>query len=105
METKTCKVCERELPEVDFPMGRYGIRIGTCKECRTAALRQTKASRRTQMGGGKTTPFSDPDFDNMSVGEVVRMMGRAKKWLESRNCHITLYGDFIETRTKKLKFE
>lgn len=52
METKTCKVCERELPEVDFPMGRYGIRIGTCKECRTAALRQTKASRRTQMGGG-----------------------------------------------------
>lgn len=51
METKVCKVCGRELPETDFPMGRYGIRIGTCKECRTAALRQTKAAKRAQMGG------------------------------------------------------
>ena len=58
-----------------------------------------------QNGGGKNRPFSDPDFDNLSVGEVVRLMGRAKKWLESRNCRITLYGDFIETKTKKLKFE
>lgn len=41
----------------------------------------------------------------MSIGEVVRLMGRAKKWLESRNCKITLYGDFIETKTRKLKFE
>ncbi len=41
----------------------------------------------------------------MSIGEVVRLMGRAKKWLESRNCKITLYDDFIETKTKKLKFE
>lgn len=24
METKVCKVCGRELPETDFPMGRYG---------------------------------------------------------------------------------
>ncbi len=60
---------------------------------------------RAQVRGGKQAPFSDPDFDNMSIGEVVRLMGRAKKWLESRNCKITLYGDFIETKTKKLKFE
>lgn len=57
METKVCKVCGRELPETDFPMGRYGIRIGTCKECRTAALRQTKAAKRAQMGGVKPLPF------------------------------------------------
>lgn len=60
---------------------------------------------RAQVGGGKQAFFSDPDFDNMSIGEVVRLMGRAKKWLESRNCKITLYGNFIETKTKKLKFE
>lgn len=56
-------------------------------------------------GGGKTAPFSDPDFANMSIGEVVRLMGRAKQWLESRGCRITLHGDFIETKTRKLKFE
>lgn len=65
---------------------------------------QTRYDRINSVGG-KTAPFSDPDFDNLSVGEVVRLMGRAKKWLESRNCRITLYGDFIETKTKKLKFE
>lgn len=106
MSTKICKICGRELPETEFPLTKSGTRCTTCRECRTAALRQNKATKRAQIGGGgKTAPFSDPDFDNLSVGEVVRLMGRAKKWLESRNCHITLYGDFIETKTKKLKFE
>lgn len=57
METKVCKVCERELPETDFPIGRGGIRIGTCRECRTAALRETKAAKHAQMGGVKPLPF------------------------------------------------
>lgn len=105
MGTKVCKACGRELPETDFPISKGGTRISTCKECRAAAMRETRANRRAQMRGGKTAPFSDADFDNLSVGEVVRLMGRAKKWLESRNCRITLYGDFIETKTKKLKFE
>lgn len=105
METKTCKVCERELPEVDFPMGRYGIRIGTCKECRTAALRQTKASRRTQMGGVKPLPFQIPDFDGKEPREVLQLMGRAKKWLESRGYVIQLSGEYHETKIRKLKFE
>lgn len=102
METKTCKACGRELPETEFPYGKGGKRIGVCRECRAAARRLTMMTYRENWGG-KDQPFSDPDFDNLSVGEVVRMMGRAKKWLESRNCRITLYGDFIET--KKLKFE
>lgn len=105
METKTCKVCERELPLADFKMTRWGAFAGVCRECTAAKRRETTANNRAQMGGGKLPPFSDPSFDNMSIGEVVRLMGRAKKWLESRNCHITLYGDFVETKTKKLKFE
>lgn len=105
METKICKVCGRELPESDFPMGRGGIRVGVCKECRTAALRETKALKRNQIGGGKTTPISDADFDGKDPGEVIRMMGRARKWLESRGFIIHLDGEFHETKIRKLKFE
>lgn len=105
METKVCKVCERELPDTDFPIGRGGIRIGTCRECRTAALRETKAAKHAQMGGGKTTPFSDSAFDGQTVGDVWRLMCRAEKWLESRGCVITLDGEFHETKVRKLKKE
>lgn len=102
METRECKVCGRELPLTDFRMTKGGGRAGTCNGC--IAERRAQA-RYDRIKSGGTAPVSDPDFDNLSVGEVVRLMGRAKKWLESRNCHITLYGDFIETKTKKLKFE
>lgn len=53
MGTQICKVCGRELPDTDFPMNRWGKRAATCKECRTNALRQTKARNRAQVGGGK----------------------------------------------------
>lgn len=107
METRTCKVCGRELPQADFPIGKGGVRIGTCKECRAAALRQTIAAKRAQATGGegKTAPFSDPDFDGKEPGEVMRMMGRAKKWLESRGFVIQLSGEYHETKIRKLKFE
>lgn len=52
MKTKVCKACGRELPEADFPMSKGGIRINTCRECRSAAMRETKANRRVQIGGG-----------------------------------------------------
>lgn len=56
METRACKVCGRELPETNFPMGRWG-RVNTCKECRAAALRETKAAKRARMGGANRPPF------------------------------------------------
>ena len=105
METKTCKVCGRELPEADFPMNRWGRRVGVCKECRTAALRETKARNRAQSGGGRQAPFSDPDFDGKTIGDVWRLMCRAEKWLESRGCVITLDGEFREVKVRKLKKE
>lgn len=104
METKVCKSCERELPVSQFKLTRSGNPQSVCRECCADKLRETRAAH-SRGGGGNLPPFSDPSFDNMSIGEVVRLMGRAKKWLESRNCHITLYGDFVETKTKKLKFE
>lgn len=61
METRTCKVCGRELPQADFPIGKGGVRIGTCKECRAAALRQTIAAKRAQAtGGGRVKPLPFP---------------------------------------------
>lgn len=105
METKTCKECGRELALSEFRLTRGGARCSVCNGCANDKRAQTRYERAQTGGGGKTPPFSDPDFDNLSIGEVVRLMGRAKKWLESRGCKITLYGDFIETKTKKLKFE
>ena len=104
-ETKICKSCGRERPLTAYRRARGGAVCGTCNECVNEKRAQTRYDRANSGGGGNQRPFSDPDFDNLSVGEVVRMMGRAKKWLESRNCRIKLYGDFIETKTKKLKFE
>lgn len=102
MGTKICKVCGRELPHTSFRATRWGHSASTCNECITSALHETKAHRRVQPAG---TSFSDPDFDGKDPGDVWRQMCRAKKWLESRGCRITLHGDFIETKTRKLKFE
>lgn len=104
METKTCKVCGRELPPSDFRKSRWGSRVNICNECLNEKRAETRYNR-TQVGGGKTAPFSDPDFDGKEPGEVLRMMGRAKKWLESRGFVIQLSGEFHETKIRKLKFE
>lgn len=104
METKTCKVCGRELPEHDFPLNRYGGRVGVCKDCRAATARETKARNRAQMGG--VVPFSDPDFDGKTPGEVWRLMCRAEKWLNSREGYLVrLEGEYHETKIRKLKKE
>lgn len=105
MITKICKVCGRELPEDMFMRTKSGGLTNTCRECRTAALRANREFKRAQVGGGKQTPFSDPDFDGKEPGEVMRMMGRAKKWLESRGFVIQLSGEYHETKIRKLKFE
>lgn len=63
-----------------------------------------KAARQAQRGS-KTAPFSDPDFDGKTIGDVWRQMCRAQKWLESRGCVITLDGEFHETKIRKLKKE
>lgn len=105
METKICKVCGRELPETYFPMGRYGVRIGTCKECRANALRETKALKRNQIGGGKTAPFSDPNLDGKEPREVIDTMVRCRKWLESRGFEITMTCIYKEVKIRKIRLE
>lgn len=103
METRTCKVCGRELPETNFPMGRWG-RVNTCKECRAAALRETKAAKRARMGG-KPAPFSDPDFDGKDPREVIDTMVRCRKWLESRGFEIAMSCVYKKVKIIKIKLE
>lgn len=104
MITKFCKVCGRELPEADFRLAKGGVRLSTCNACINVKRAQTRYER-AQVGGGRQAPFSDPDFDGKEPGEVIRMMGRAKKWLESRGFVIQLSGEYHETKIRKLKFE
>lgn len=104
METKTCKVCGRELPLTSYHRIRSGNLTETCNECINEKRAQTRYDR-INSGGGKTAPFSDPDFDGQTIGDVWRQMCRAKKWLESRGCKIVLQGEFHETKIRKLKVE
>ena len=104
METKICKVCGRELPVTDFRLSKGGARCSVCNGC-VAEKRAQSRYERSQIGGGKTAPVSDELFDGKEPGEVMRMMGRAKKWLESRGYVIQLSGEYHETKIRKLKFE
>ena len=104
METKICKVCGRELPWTEFRLTKGDVRAATCNACINEKRAQTRYER-AQMGGGKQQPFSDTDLDNKEPREVLQLMGRAKKWLESRGFVIQLSGEYRETKIRKLKFE
>ena len=104
METRTCINCGRELPVTSFRLSKGGARVATCNECINEKRAETRY-KHSQIGGGKTAPFSDPDFDGKTIGDVWRLMCRAEKWLESRGCVITLDGEFHETKIRKLKKE
>lgn len=68
---------------------------------RNARNRATRASSR----GVDAVPLSDPAFDSLQPGDVIRLMGRAKRWLESRGFLITLRGEYHKTIVKPLKFD
>lgn len=106
METKKCNTCGRELP-LDHFSKRGDTYYGTCRECKAEKYRDTLYAKTVGKsgGGGSLPPFSDPDFDGKTIGEVWRMMYRAKKWLDSRGCKITLDGEYHEVIIKKLKPE
>lgn len=102
METKTCKDCGRELALNEFRLTRGGARCSVCNGCANDKRAQTRYER-IQTGGGKTPPFSDPDFDGRDPGEVWRQMCRAEKWLTSRGYTIQLDGEYREVKIRKLK--
>lgn len=52
METKTCKVCGRELPLTDYRKVKGGGYGSTCKECFLEALKEAHYQRKIGGGGG-----------------------------------------------------
>lgn len=97
--TKVCKCCGDELPISQFKIQRGCVRSNTCTPCWSYKIKETKrlhsAERREQ-------PFYDAEFDGKQPVEVIQLMSRAKKWLESRGYEITLRGKY--TVTKEVKF-
>lgn len=66
METKTCKICERELPIASFRASRWGNPTNICKECIAAKCRET---RRENHGGGICVPFPTPTSMEKSLAK------------------------------------
>lgn len=99
-QTKICKECERELPLKVFRITRGGTRCSVCNECSTAKRNETRLKNRG--GGAELRPFYDADFEGKQPVEVIQLMSRAKKWLESRGYEITLRGKY--SITKEVKF-
>lgn len=105
METKICTSCEQELPLSSFVRVKGGGLSKMCRQCRSESFKDGWATKKEKLGGGgKLPPFSDPDFDGKEPGEVIRLMGRAQRWLESRGYTIRLDGEYTETKVHKLKF-
>lgn len=97
-DMKICRDCGRELPIGSFRRNRWGTHSNSCKECINLG---TRASRSRP---SPAPTYSDPEFDGQTIGDVFRLMGRVKRWLESRGCTITLSGEYTETKTHKLKY-
>lgn len=103
METKKCSKCGRELPLTEFNR-RAASPDGLqhwCKDCvRESQKGNTTRSILDAIGG-----YSDPDFDGKQPVEVIQLMSRAKRWLESRGYTITLKGEYREVEVRQVKFQ
>lgn len=103
METTTCKVCGRDLPLSAFANNRYGTPLSTCRECINDKRAQTRYER--AQTGGKTAPFSDELLDGKQPREVIDLMVRCRKWLESRGYEIAMSCIYKEIKVRKIKLE
>lgn len=105
METKKCTKCGRELPLTEFykrALSPDGLRLW-CKDCTRESLKRTAA--RPILNANEGLKYSDPDFDGKQNVEVIQLMSRAKRWLESRGYAITLKGEYREVKVRQVKFQ
>lgn len=100
METKVCRECGRELPIERFQKVRGGIRIGTCKECMSLIRKENKQKKLDAIEQQRKAYYAE--FDGKEPVEILKLMGRAKNWLEARGYEVTLRA--IYTIKKEVKF-
>lgn len=76
METKTCKVCGRELPLTSYRRTRSGNLTETCNECINEKRAESRY-RRAQIGGARPLLFQiRTSTDRPSATHGVRCAGR-----------------------------
>lgn len=101
-ETKVCQKCGRELNIFAFKTTAFGTRARTCNDC---VREKREENRIAKIEAQKPTgPVSDPEFDNLQPREVIDIMSRGKKWLESRGYTIVLRGEYREVKIHAVKF-
>lgn len=101
METKVCEFCERELPVDSYRRIRGGHFVKTCKECESLKRNEVKEQKRIEIERQRSAYIAE--FEGKEPVDVLHLMGRAKKWLESRGYEIVLRGSL--TIRKEIKFE
>lgn len=101
METKVCDFCERELPKESYRKIRGGSCVNTCKECEALKRRETKEERLAEIERRRNMYIAE--FEGKEPVDVLQLMGRAKKWLESRGYEIVLRGSLMVK--KEIKFD
>lgn len=100
--TRVCKECGRELPITNFKVTRNGTRVFVCNACVAEKYRINREAKRLITDAAAVT--SDPQFDGKQPREVIDMMSRGKRWLESRGYTITLRGEYREVKVHTIKF-
>lgn len=100
METKVCKECERKLPIEQFQRVRGGIRVGVCKECTSLIRKENKRKKLDAIEQQRKAYFAE--FEGKEPVEILKLMGRAKDWLEARGYEVTLRATY--TIRKEVKF-
>lgn len=103
--TQICRECGEELPPEAFGITKKGTRFKTCKRCVNFKRMQTcDRKKRLYKNVDCEEIYHSPEFDGMQMGDVVRLVGRAVRWLESRGCVIRIHGEYKEVKVRSLKF-
>lgn len=64
-----------------------------------------RATIAPKWGGRQTPPFSDELLDGKQPREVIDLMVRCRKWLESRGFTIHMECEYREVKIRKIKLE
>ena len=95
-EMRICADCGNRLSIDHFRKTKIGKHSYVCNSCITALRRANKRKKIEEMnnrGMGK-----DDLLDEKEPREVLLLMGRCRRWLESRGYEIKLEGFYIQKR-------
>lgn len=102
--TQVCRECGEELPLEAFSITKGGIRRKTCRKCVNFKRMQTCNRKKLAKNDACEEIYHCPELEGMTQGDVVRLVGKDVRWLESRGCVIRIHGEYKEMRVRSLKF-